>query len=181
MKKTIFSFVFILFAALALPLSALAWPAKVFYVDDGDTIRCKDKAGQNFIIRIYGVDAPEKDQLFGDEARAYLEGLLKNKTVEVTPLGMDTYKRTVARVEIITPEGSLNVGEKLVAGGFAWVYPRYCTNAVCRDWFKEQDSARRNGLGLWGSGNDAGNAENKENPIPPWEYRKAMARGAEKP
>lgn len=73
--------------------------AKVVRVVDGDTIivKClwvKQK------VRLWVVDAPESDQLFGVEATNYLAKILGNKIVWVSNEG-DSYDRIVGSVSLL--------------------------------------------------------------------------------
>ena len=68
----------------------------VIKIVDGDTIETSVRKKP---IRIEGIDTPEKGQSGYTEAKKTLEKLLKNEKVTVTPVAIDDYGRTVAKVK----------------------------------------------------------------------------------
>jgi len=120
-------------------------------VVDGDTVYLMDGAK----VRLYGIDAPERDQPYGAESTRRLRSLI-GESVYVDSRDVDRYGRDVA--VLFTIEG-LNINLEMVCTGAAWWYERYAKReAELRDC---QSSARSEGIGLWGS--DA---------MPPWEWRR---------
>lgn len=63
---------------------------------DGDTIETSVRKKQ---VRIEGIDTPEKNQPGYSEAKKYLEKILKDEKVTVTPVATDVYGRTIAKVK----------------------------------------------------------------------------------
>jgi len=122
--------------------------APVLEVVDGDTVRVP-----GYTVRLYGVDAPEKDQPFGSQATGCLAALVWGRVVEVHPRDRDRYGRLVA---VLWVDGQ-DVNAGLVAQGCAWAYPK-----TGQDYRDEEFQARLQGRGLW----------SLPNPIPPWEWRK---------
>ena len=84
---------------------------------------------------------------------------IDGKIVEVDPVTVDRYGRTIALV-YDTDGKSLN--EELVRAGFAWVYTRYCDWAICETWEGLETEAREAKLGLWSD----------PRAIAPWEFRR---------
>jgi endonuclease YncB( thermonuclease family) len=129
------------------------------FVIDGDTI---DVAGVR--IRIYGIDAPESDQLCRDDKdRPYRCGSLatdalieETGTAQVTCQRQDTdkYGRTVA----ICFAYGRNLGEDMVMRGYAVDYT-FFSHGKYRD---AQESARRDRRGLWAGTFDM-----------PWDWRRS--------
>ena len=76
-------------------------------------------------IRLEGIDAPELGQAFGKAAKEALSGLIFGKLVEVEPLGVDRYKRTLARLYA----DGLPVNVEMVRMGFAWRFVRYSADS----------------------------------------------------
>jgi endonuclease YncB( thermonuclease family) len=93
-------------------------------VYDGDTLRVLCDRSE-LKIRMCGIDAPEKDQPGGIEARDYLRSLLPDGAeVVVIPVEEDRYGRTVA--EIWNDANSEQfVNGAMVLAGRAWHYEQY--------------------------------------------------------
>lgn len=113
----------------------------VLSVTDGDTIKVQLSSGP-MSVRFHSIDAPEKDQPWGMDARSALTGRLAGRQVELEVWTQDRYERLVATVYL----GDENINAWMVQEGHAWAYrdymkdPQYCVSeAVAR--------ARR--LGLW--------------------------------
>lgn len=69
----------------------------VNWVTDGDTLRV---AGHEYPIRLWGVDAPERDTPEGVRAGRYLTTLVKGRRVECVSVAIDKYRRTVAKCSV---------------------------------------------------------------------------------
>jgi micrococcal nuclease len=148
---------------LALPCPAWAWSGKVIGVADGDTITVlRDEQPQK--IRLYGIDCPEKRQPFGRRAKQYTSELVFGKVVEIEPVAMGRYGRTVAFVRV----ENLTVNEELIKEGLGWVYVRYCKLPLCAEWQRLELAARTQKRGLWRDSNH----------IPPWEFRRQKRKHA---
>lgn len=141
-------------AAVAVAAEPHTFTGKAVSVTDGDTLRVLDDAKQEHVIRLAGIDAPERKQAFGTVARDRLAELTKGKAVAVIAGKPDKYGRTVARIEV---EGQ-DVNKAMVAEGLAWHYVRYSTDATLAEAEREARAARR---GLW----------RDPAPVPPWEWR----------
>jgi endonuclease YncB( thermonuclease family) len=146
----------ILFLLFALPAMAgdLTGQASII---DGDTLEIHGTR-----IRLWGIDAPESDQLCrDDDSRLYrcgalaandLDHFIARRPVNCIPLNLDPYGRTVASCSV----GGADLGEWLVRGGLALDWPRYSKakyDAAQRD-------AERAGRGIW-----------KGSYVEPWLYR----------
>ncbi len=162
MSKPLAVLLFLL--ALLQCTTSLAWHGLVVKVLDGDSIRVK-RGNRIIEIRLYGIDAPEYGQRYGDRARYFLRGLLLRKTVNVKPVDVDRYRRVVALVRI---HGRL-ANRELVREGLAWMYPRYCLRKkLCSELAKLQEKARKQRRGLW----------KDEHPLSPWEYKRRKHSGS---
>jgi len=133
-------------------LSLLAYPAKVIKISDGDTITVLSGKEQTK-VRLYGIDAPEKKQDYGQKSKQFLASLIAGQVVEVVPKGKDRYKRTLG---IIHYKGQ-DINAQMVLNGYAWAYVKYS-----RIYVDQEKTAREKKRGLWQS----------SNPTPPWEWRK---------
>ena len=153
-------FIFLSLLALLYASTASAWPGKVVRVVDGDTIVVLDNKNQQVKIRLYGIDTPEKRQAFGRKAKQFTANLVWKKQVQVKPVAIDRYGRTIALV-YFDKQKCLN--RELVASGYAWVYRRYCKSwRLCSRWLQAEKEARKSRLGLW----------RDPNPTPPWIWRR---------
>lgn len=130
---------------------------KVVSIADGDTITVLDSSKSQHKIRLWGIDCPESHQDFGTRAKQFTSDLVFGKAVQVIPDDTDRYGRSVGTVMV---DGK-SLNEELVKSGFAWVYGQYCKKSVCAQWKKDEETARKNKVGLWA----------QPNPIPPWEFR----------
>ena len=135
---------------------------KVIKVSDGDTISVK-KLKNNILdgdlikIRLYGVDAPEKDQDFGYESKKALMNYVSNKTIEIDIKSKDRYGRSVG---ILYVDGR-NINEELLRDGYVWYYEQYDKNNERSRLL--QENAMKNKLGLF----------SKKGYVEPWKFRKA--------
>ena len=146
---------------LCVPITARAWSGTVLSVQDGDSITVAPGGDVStpVSIRLYGIDAPERDQRGGTEAWRWMQTLLpEGKTIDIISYDTDRYGRVVALIQV---RGHTINGDA-VAAGHAWVYANYCKARFCRQWQKEEKEARQKRLGLW----------REEQPTPPWKWRR---------
>jgi len=130
---------------------------ELIHVTDGDTFDCMYN-GEKVTIRLYGVDAPESDQPYGDEAENWLRDQIGDEIVDIEKVEEGYYGRTIAIVGF----NGKNINGALVKNGLAWVSDRYCDReALCDRWRDYQQQARDGDVGLW----------SQQNPVPPWEWR----------
>lgn len=147
----------ILLFLLSIPVTCFSWPAKVVSVSDGDTITVLHNGLQEK-IRLYGIDTPEKNQDYGQQAKQITSTLIAGRQVDIETKAGDRYGRTVG---LVTVDGQ-SLNELIVQNGYAWVYRQYCKERFCSDWILLEQQARRQKKGLW-----AGSAI-----VPPWEWRR---------
>lgn len=140
---------------------ATKFSAKVVSVKDGDTIVVVGDSMREVVIRLYGVDTPErkKGQPYNRNAKDFTSDLSFGKTVEVEVIDIDRYKRSVSVIKL--PDGK-NLNQALVEGGYAWVYPQYCKKDFCEEWKKLEAKARFEKKGLW----------QDKLPVEPWKWRR---------
>lgn len=145
-----------LLAACATDPIAETESGRAIWVMDGDTLNMQksDKTWQ--IVRLYGVDAPEKDQAYGPEATQHLIGLIGRKRIKIQPAATDRYGRTVAKVYV----GKVYVNEEMIRSGSAWWYRQYAPRDT--DLAEAESEAKKGGTGLWAN----------PDPVPPWKFRK---------
>lgn len=122
---------------------------KVLRVMDGDTLELIAE-GKKAKIRLFGIDAPEKSQEFGKEARAYLTSLVLNQEVRVSIENKDKYQRIVGTIYLKEKD----INEDLVKNGYAWAYRQYSSKYIA-----EEEDAKMFKLGLWKNPNAINPAE----------------------
>jgi len=153
-------FVLALAFLLATPLSAATFRATLQRVFDGDTIDVVDERGREFRIRLSGIDAPERDQPFGQRSGESLRRLLSVGPLIVDAVSVDRYQRVLAK---ITCAGR-DAGVEQIRSGFAWFY-RWTDSISQSDrvlYAREEQAARSLHRGLWAD----------RDPIPPWQFRR---------
>lgn len=136
-------------------LGGTSWSGTCVGVADGDTIHVMH-GERSEKIRLYGVDAPERGQDFGNRARQFTSSLVFNKTVEVRPVETDRYGRTVAWVVV----DGVSLNHELVQAGLAWWYRHHAPKE--KELRRLQEEARNAKIGLW----------SMKAPVPPWQWRK---------
>jgi endonuclease YncB( thermonuclease family) len=144
-------------------------------IADGDTVTIVDDSGYIHRIRLAGIDAPEKDQPYGDVSKENLIGLVSGKTVIIEYEKRDKYKRIVGKV-LVDPPGDVfcmtldcvkkvDVGLEQIKAGLAWHYEYYQMEQSEEDrrlCSEAEQEARKKKIGLW-----------KDNePMAPWEWRR---------
>ena len=137
---------FLAFLATAVPAYAQQ------QVVDGDTLTVKGKT-----YRLYGIAAPEEDQICADgwpagfEAEAYLSRLVEGKTVTCTPVNTPGREETDA---ICFADG-VDVGGAMVTGGMALAFVPRSARYITQE---EAAAKARRGVHRHGC-------------VPPWEWR----------
>ncbi len=139
--KIIFSIFF--FYSNILFAKTIIGKAKVI---DGDTIHInKDK------IRLYGIDAPEKNQKCiidnnkwecGKQSSIELKKIINNQIIKCETMNIDKYNRYIA----ICYSKNLNINQIMVKNGWAIAYRYYS-----KDYIAEENYAKKNNFGIWKS------------------------------
>jgi endonuclease YncB( thermonuclease family) len=122
---------------------------EVVAVIDGDSLIATDGSG-DIEIRLGAINAPERDECLGPQARDALIGLV-DRGLRATFGGLDQYGRTLAQVS--TPDGEW-INASLVASGLAVTVsgPGDAATDAERDaLFDAQHTAMVEGTGLWGA------------------------------
>lgn len=138
------------------PTHAEQFTGKVVGISDGDTVSVL-REGKATKVRLYGVDAPEKAQAFGTQARKFTGDLVFQQMVTVIIRDTDRYGRLVG--EVILPDGR-NLNQELVRAGMAWWYQQYAPKATTLAQLEAEARAAKRGL--WADAS----------PTPPWEWRR---------
>lgn len=133
----------------------------VIGVSDGDTITVLDGSKQRHVIRLMGIDAPEKAQAFGQKAKESLSDLVFDRDVSVTWFKRDRYGRTVGQLHL----GDIDVCLEQIKRGLASHYKDYEREQSVEDrsrYATAEEQARIARIGLW----------NDNNPLSPNTFRK---------
>ena len=161
MGKFVFAFTFA--CSLLVPLISLAATLQgtVVGIQDGDTITVLDAAKTTHKIRLSGIDAPEKNQPFGNASKQALSDMVYERTVTIEYEKNDRYGRKVGKVLVNGVDANL----VQVKAGLAWHYKKYekeQPREESLEYGRAEVRAREAGLGLW---KDA-------QAVPPWDWRK---------
>ncbi|SFN10623.1 Endonuclease YncB, thermonuclease family [Formivibrio citricus] len=145
----------LLAASLVLPLQvhARTLHGTVIGISDGDTLTLLSNQRQHK-VRLAQIDAPEKDQPYGQRAKRSLSDLAYRREARVEVEAEDKYGRTVGTIWI----NGRNINEEQLRRGMAWVYTQY---AHSPELLTIQQEARQAQRGLWADAN----------PTPPWKWR----------
>ena len=161
-----------LLLALLLSPCALARPdaavtAKVIAVIDGDTLLLKPLDSHSAQPRVYklrlaDIDAPEKDQPYGQEAKRELAKLVLHQHIRVITVATDHYGRRIGWINLERALfAEMNVNVEMVERGWAWALTRHRRHPQMVAAQQHAELTRR---GLWAA----------EQPIPPWIWRKRL-------
>lgn len=134
---------------------ALAEQFRVVGIMDGDTVKVLSSENRQVKCRLAMIDAPEKNQAYGQQSKQSLSDLIFQKTVDVNVVDQDQYGRSVCRIFL----NGVDVNKVQVQRGLAWWYRRYSHDAA---YGEAENTARQQHIGLWAD----------PNPIPPWSFRR---------
>jgi len=129
----------------------------VVEVVDGDTIKVQLSSGP-VSVRFDSIDAPEKNQPWGLDARAALASRLDGQGVQLDVKTQDRYERLVAVVYL----NDENINGWMVQQGNAWAYRDYLSDPAYCAW---EGVARAGRKGLWSLAPRSRHA--------PWEWRQS--------
>ena len=120
-KKRLLASFFLLWLSLGTQANQLDCPCKVVKITDGDTIHVLDQAKTRYKIRLAGIDAPEKGQIYGKKSSNNLAKHIAGQQIEVEYDKRDRYGRIVGKV--LYHGQDINLAQ--VIEGFAWHYKKY--------------------------------------------------------
>lgn len=152
MKKSVITLLLIVLPILC---SAQRFPVKVVGISDGDTFTAVNDDNLQLKIRIYGIDAPEKKQAFGNKSKGYLSSLIFEKRIIIDVQSKDRYGRYIAYV--YSPEGN-DISLLMLHEGMAWHFKKYDNNKVYEDAENVAQKAKR---GIWSD----------PQAMAPWDFR----------
>jgi endonuclease YncB( thermonuclease family) len=172
------------FVALALSLGLVAIPASalpilkgvVVAVADGDTLTIVDASNRKLTVRLFGIDAPDRLQAFGEKSRSNLAAIALNRHVEIVrgKTGSDGGPRNAVMATVLVADPNCHAvecpkihdaGLLQLMSGMAWREPQHATEQTAReraDYEVGEFNAKSRRIGLWSD----------PNPTPPWAWRK---------
>lgn len=143
----------VLLLLLSSPSFAESFHGQVIMVKDGDNIFVK--SGDNtYHVKLYGIDCPDLEQEFGEQAKQYAEDLLKGRDVWVDVKRLDHSKRRVSKVMVDGKDASVEIAR----AGLAWYDSRANSEPGV---IGAQIEAQSHKIGIW----------SRANPVSPWDYR----------
>jgi len=112
-------------------------------VIDGDTVVLSN--GER--VRLIGIDTPEVDEYYYDEATEELRSLIEGKTVrmESDTNNRDAYDRLLRYIYL----GDSFVNYEMVYGGHAESYCFDPDTTYCDDFNEAEEDAKENKRGMW--------------------------------
>jgi endonuclease YncB( thermonuclease family) len=129
-------------------------------ITDGDTVTLLDAQNQQHKIRLAGIDAPEKNQPYGQASKKNLSDLAYQQTINADCSKADRYGRLICRLLVRGKDVNL----VQVSDGFAWHYKKYESEQSIDDrrlYASAEEGARAAKRGLW----------QEPNAQAPWEWR----------
>lgn len=157
--------------AAAINAQIHALPAAIVrYVVDGDTVIAV-RRWREIRIRLDSIDCPEDGQHWGDVAKYGLIKLIGRRRVHIEEHGRDDYGRVLATLYVRHPSKDewMNVNERMVTLGHAWVMRRYY------DHLPPDRQEKLNRLERWARSKNVGLWATPD-PTPPWKWRGHMRR-----
>jgi len=120
--------------------------AFVVEVTDGDTIKLENDAK----VRFLGINTPEKNQPYYDEAKEFLE-IIENESIFLEVIGTDRYGRLLAHVFW----GGKHLNKEILEEGLATLY-YYEKDVYYSDLKVAEETAHESELGIWARSEDYG-------------------------
>lgn len=149
---------------LLLACATSAWAdtvvGEVVSVPDGDTLVLQS-AKKTYTVHLFGLDAPELGQAYGQKCRAKLVQLVQGKSVKVNFLPHPKYPRVVGHVF----QAGVDVNLRVMENGCGWmseVMETHIPEPMRAQLDDAQAKAQANHRGLWAD----------LEPTAPWEWRK---------
>lgn len=138
---------------------------RIVAVTDGDTVKLLDAERKQHVVRLGGIDAPERGQPFGSAAKENLSRLVFDKRVEARCWKVDQFRREICSLFA----AQRDVGLTMVRDGYAWHFKRFANEQPPEErveYSRAEEDARAAKRGLW----------RDQDPVPPWDWRRTRAR-----
>jgi endonuclease YncB( thermonuclease family) len=115
---------------------------------DGDSMKV-DVDGVSVDVRLIGINAPEGDECFGDEARDALVSLVDGRTVLLVA-GAGSDRDRYGRLLRYVFAGGDNVNERMLAGGYAVTLQT--DHPLAAAFYETGTGASERRVGMWAAG-----------------------------
>jgi micrococcal nuclease len=145
-------------------ISGLLWAfpteitGNVVSVIDGNTVEFQTSDNETFRFVLAGIDAPEINQDFGEEAKKLLDKLIGGEEVRIVVEGKD---RLGNRVGSLVYGKNKDPRHELLEKGLAWTAEKNPKP----EFETIKDAAKSHKKGLW----------EQSNPTPPWTFRRQQS------
>jgi micrococcal nuclease len=145
-------------------MSGLLWAlpieitGNVVSVIDGNTVEFQTSDNETFRFVLTGIDAPELNQEFGEEAKRLLEKLVEGEAATILIEGKD---RLGNRVGSLIYGKNKDPRQELLEKGLAWTAEKNPKP----EFETVKEAAKSREKGLWG----------QPNPTPPWIFRRQQS------
>ncbi len=142
----------------------------VIAITDGDSLTCLDnKTNEQIRVRLIGIDAPERRQPFGTEAKAKLSELVLEKSAKLECHKTDQDERRICKVWVQPAEcpdcvKTLDAGLAMLTVGMAWWDQKDANTLPQQEraaYEFAQTEAKAKKAGLWSD----------PDPVPPWDWQ----------
>ncbi|HBE40414.1 MAG TPA: nuclease [Bacteroidales bacterium] len=128
---------------------------KVISILDGDTYDLLVDGNRTILIRMEGIDAPDRGMPFFNVAKQHLAELYFNKHVTIKVNDIDNYGRFISNTYL---NDKKDLSQEMIKVGLAWHFKKYNSDPVLS---RLEIEARNLKKGLWID----------KKPIPPWTNR----------
>ena len=141
-------------------------PVAVVSVQDGDSVIVRlpgSRRDESVRVRLYAIDAPERDQQYGREARGYLRRLVWNRNdLILEPMDTDQYGRLVGVLFYKSVGRRRSINRLMVQQGLARWYSQFGGHGLGLE--QAEQDARERRRGMWAS----------QRQVAPWEHRRTQ-------
>ena len=133
---------------------------RVTRVVDGDTLVVSDSSHLPTTVHLFGIDAPELAQEFGQQSRTGLSALALGQSIQAQCVEQDRYGHELCVVWI----RGKDVGLEQIGNGMAWWNQKHALrqSPQTRSLYRQAEfNAKIRRFGLWRG----------KNPMPPWNWQ----------
>lgn len=119
---------------------------RVVEIIDGDTFVLLN--GEK--VRMIGINAPERSDIFGDEATNYLSHLILNQDITLISDKIGKDRDRYGRLLRYAISDTIDINKKMIEDGYAFAYLKYKFSKE-DEYRNAQIKAQKLGFGIWGN------------------------------